>query len=196
MVKKDDQNNTNETSLTEKLKKAKEDAAKKDKKEAEKIADSSTNPQLSEIENLKKELAEMTELAKRTMADLQNYKRRQSDERIQIITMANIDLIRSLIPILDNLERAKLHAPEAAKEWFSGIEMCITQLKKVLEDSGLKQIESIGKTFNPDLHEALMQGPGEKNIIIEELEKGYVLGDRVIKHAKVKVGNGEKPEIK
>lgn len=141
--------------------------------------------------NLRLELEQMTELAKRTMADFQNFKRRQDEERRVIITMANVDLIRSLIPITDNLDRAKQHVPAGAEEWFKGIEMCSAQLHKVMNESGLTPLDSLNQPFNPDLHEALAQGPGPKDIVIEELEKGYMLGDRVIRHAKVKVGNGE-----
>lgn len=151
----------------------------------------------SEIELLKKELEQMTEMAKRTMADLQNYKRRQEEERRIIITMANAQLILGLLPILDNLERAVKHAPdpnalpENTKEWFNGINISIGQFQKILEETGLKAIESAGQKFNPEFHEALTSGPGEKDIVVEELEKGYILGDKVIRHAKVKVGNGE-----
>lgn len=146
--------------------------------------------------DLKKKLEEMTEMAKRTMADLHNLKRRQEDERRLIITMANVDLIRTLLPILDNLERAIKHTPETIKtdqntHWLQGIEICAKQLHKALTDAGLKPMETVGQPFNPELHEALIEGPGEKNIIIEELEKGYILGERVIRHAKVKVGSGQ-----
>ena len=144
----------------------------------------------SEVELIKNQLSQMTEMAKRTMADLHNLKRRQEDERRLIITMANVDLIRSLLPIIDNLDRAKKHVPQGAETWFQGIEMCINQLHKVLEDAGVKPIEAVGKTFDPDFHEAIMQGPGQKDIIIEELEKGYIMGDRVDRHAKVKVATG------
>ncbi len=153
-----------------------------------------------ELNNLRLELEQMTEMAKRTMADLQNYKRRQEEERRMIINMANANLLGGLLPVLDNFERAILHAPdsaslpETAKEWFSGINISIGQFKKVLEESGLKTIESVGQKFNPEMHEALVLVPGEKDLIIEELEKGYILEDRVIRHAKVKVGNGESVE--
>lgn len=156
------------------------------KKDQQKTA----NP--GEVELIKNELIQMTEMAKRTMADLHNLKRRQEDERRLIITMANVDLIRTLLPILDNFERAIAHTPEAVKsnQWLQGIEMCAKQLHKALTDAGLKPMETVGQPFNPDFHEALAQSPGPKDAIIEELEKGYILGDRVIRHAKVKVGNG------
>lgn len=145
-----------------------------------------------EKNKIKQELAEMTEIAKRAMADLQNLRRRQEEERNTLITMAGAGLISEILPILDNLERARQHVPEAAKDWAQGIEMCVNQLNKIFENNGLQVIETVGQPFNPDLHEALIQGPGDKDIIIEELEKGYMLGKKVLRHAKVKVGNGEK----
>lgn len=173
MTKKDDD-------LIEKVKKAQEEAETSDQVEAEK---------LSEIDKIKQELSEMTEMAKRTMADIQNLRRRQEEEKGAWVKMANAGLISSLLPALDNLNRALDHLPA---EHAEGITMAVKQCNKVFEDAGLTPIETTGKPFNPDLHEALIQGPGEKDIIIEELEKGYVIGERVIRHAKVKVGNGEK----
>lgn len=149
---------------------------------------STSTTQNNDIEKLKKELEDMTELAKRTMADLHNYRRRQEEERKSLFTLANATLISQLLPALDNLERAQQHVPETAKEWFKGIQMCISQLQQTLQSAGLQPIISLGQTFNPDFHEALAQGPGEKDKVIEELEKGYMLGNRVLRHAKVKVG--------
>lgn len=147
----------------------------------------------TQVEKLQKELADMTEHAKRAMADMQNLKRRHEEERRLIISMANIDLMRSMLPVIDNLDRAKEHAPthnEESAKWFEGIEMSLNQLKKICQDFGLQEIEALGQVFNPELHEALVHGPGEKDQVIEVLEKGYKLGDRVIRHSKVKVGNG------
>ncbi|MFA6991895.1 MAG: nucleotide exchange factor GrpE [Candidatus Gracilibacteria bacterium] len=167
--------------LEEKLKAAKAHAHEKDQHDAHASG---------EIEELKKQLAEMTELAKRTMADMQNLKRRTEEERLGMMTMSNADLIKDVLPIVDNLDRAIAHMPEGAGEWYKGIEMSIKNLHKVLENNGLKKIETVGKHMDPNLHHALVQAPGEKDIILEELEAGYILGDRVIRHAKVKVGNG------
>lgn len=193
------QNSSNQdepVNLQQKIEEAKKSAAKQEEPSSTSTG-SSGDPQAAQITELQSQLQSMTEMAKRTMADLQNLKRRQADERHQTIILANIDLIRDLIPIVDNLDRAKQHLPETISkdeknaQWFKGIEICANQLHKLLEDSGVKPIESIGQPFNPDLHEALAQGPGPKDTVIEELEKGYMLGDRVIRHAKVKVGNGE-----
>lgn len=150
---------------------------------------SATEP--TEIEKLALELEQMTELAKRTMADLQNMRRRQEEERSQLYAMANFNLTRDLLPILDNLERAIQHLPQTGEEAYKGLEMSVNQFHKVMMENGLSPIESLGQPFNPDFHEALAQGPGPKDIVTEELERGYLLGNRVIRHAKVKVGNGE-----
>lgn len=136
------------------------------------------------------ELEHVTELAKRAMADLQNLKRRQEEEKIHWIKMANADLMKKILPILDNLDLAKKHMPEGAEGWYKGIEMSINQLQQTMLDAGLTPLETIGQPFDPDKHEAITQGPGEKDTIIEEFEKGYKLGDYIIRHAKVKVGDG------
>ncbi len=138
------------------------------------------------------ELQRVTELAKRAMADLQNLKRRQEEEKIHWIRMANADLMKKLLPILDNLDLAKKHMPEGAEGWYKGIEMSINQLQQTMQDAGLTPFETVGQPFDPEKHEAITQGPGEKDTIIEEFEKGYILGDRIIRHAKVKVGDGTK----
>lgn len=145
----------------------------------------------AELDKLKNELEVMTETAKRTMADIQNMKRRQDEEKSTIIYMANAALIKGLLPSLDGLNRAKQHVPEGAEDWAKGIQMCIEQINQTMQSVGLTPIESVGTTFNPDLHEAITSGAGEQDTVIEELEKGYTLGDKVLRHAKVKIGNGE-----
>ncbi len=139
------------------------------------------NNQNPEIEQVRQELEQMSELAKRTMADFQNFRRRQEEEQGMLIKMAAMGLMKSLLPILDNFTRAEAEATE-------GLKMCIAQFKKVLEDHGLTIIDPLNQPFNPDFHEALLEGEGEKDLVIEVLEKGYMLGDRVLRHAKVKIG--------
>jgi len=168
--------------LKKKLEEAQKQAAKKHEEE---------KAENTELDKLKKELEEMTETAKRAIADLQNLRRRNEEDRLEIILMANAELIKNILPIIENLDRAVAHIPEGASQWYKGIEMSIKDLHKVLLNLGLVKIETIGKPFDPALHEALVQGSGEKDMIIEELEAGYILGKKVIKHAKVKVGSGE-----
>lgn len=182
--KKDDQNS--KIDLKKKLEEA--------QAQAEKLDEAISIEQDSESQ-ISDELSQMTETAKRTMADFQNYKRRVEEEKKSWAIFANLELIKNLLPIFDNFKRAQTHAPKDANEettkWLEGIGMSINQLEKLLQDFGVKKIEAIGQKFNPDFHEALAQDKGEKDIIIEELDAGYTLGEKVLRHAKVKVGNGE-----
>lgn len=156
-----------------------------------------------ELENLKKERDLLIIAGKQALADLQNYKRRVEESKKDIAAYALIDMVIDLLPILDNFERALKFAPdvistEAEKsslliqDFVTGIRQIHSQLKQTLEKRGVKEIKSIGEKLNPERHEAVMQVKGEKDTIIEEVEKGYMLGERVIKAAKVKVGNGDK----
>ena len=184
MSQQDPHHNQDESiDLDAKLQAAEEAANKQDQAE---------NESLNEQDKLKKELQEMTEMAKRTMADMQNLKRRQEEERKLLVSMANMDLIRTLLPHLDNIDRAIEHTPEGTDQnWFKGLEMSLTQIHQSLTNYGLKPMETVGEKFNPDLHEAVAQGPGPQDQVIAEMEKGYMLGEKVLRHAKVQVGNGE-----
>lgn len=173
--------------LAKKIEEAKKQAEGKDQKGLQQIIEDKN----TEIEQLKKELLDITEMARRTMADMQNLRRNTEEERVDTIFMANYDLIKRLLPILTTLELAEKHVPDKAADWYKGIDMAIKGLYKALEETGLQRMETVGKPFDPNFHEALMQAPGEKDIVLEELETGYILGKRVIRHAKVKVGNGE-----
>jgi molecular chaperone GrpE len=143
-----------------------------------------------EIENLKKELEEMTNLSRRALADLQNYKRRSGDEKAAFIKFANAALMQELLPSIENIYRALDYENKDA-QWTAGVEQTLIQLVQTLEKVGLKAIETEGRMFDPNLHEALLTAPGEKDKILSELEKGYTFNGRVIKQAKVQVGNGE-----
>lgn len=147
-----------------------------------------------EEERLKKQLEEVTEQAKRAAADLINYKRRVEEDQKNFIEFANSGLLLELLPILDNLERAYKHIPEdseQAKDFGKGIIQIYDHFKTTLQKAGLTRIKAEpGTQFNPHFHEALISGQGEKDKILEELEKGYTLSGRVLRPAKVKVGDG------
>ncbi|MFA7686147.1 MAG: nucleotide exchange factor GrpE [Candidatus Gracilibacteria bacterium] len=177
--------------LAKKLEEAKKQAKEKDQESSQKIIEEKN----AEIEKLKKELLDITEMARRTMADMQNLRRNTEEERVDTIFMANYDLIKKLLPILTTLELAEKHVPDKAADWYKGIDMAIKGLYKALEETGLQRIEAVGKPFDPNFHEALLQEDGEKDIVLEELEAGYILGKRVIRHSKVKIGNGENSPI-
>jgi len=155
-----------------------------------------TNQQASQqlqadLEAANKQIQELTETAKRALADLQNYRRRVEEERAGFVTFANSALILELLPILDNFNRAFAHVPaEISKtEWFKGALQIEQQLAGVIKKQGVTEMPSqIGKKLDTKFHEAVAAGPGEKDVIIEEFEKGYLLGEKVIRPAKVKVG--------
>ncbi len=172
-----------------------DDKIKKDKSTQEKDNTKKSNNE-KEISNekLKFELEEMTETAKRLMADMTNLKRRNEEERKKTTLFANALLFKALLPSLDNFKRALLHMPKNAGEWEKGIEMSIRQIEKALEEAGLEKMKTDNQLFNPELHEAVLQAEGEENKILETLEDGYKIQDFVIRHAKVKIGNGQKKD--
>lgn len=130
----------------------------------------------------------------RLAAEFDNYKKRTLREREALIESANERLILDLLPIVDSVDRARRHAEgdtesDAFKE---GVRMIMEELPKILENRGLKEIEAEGQPFDPNLHEALMQvaSDHEAGTIAEVIERGYSLGDRVLRHAKVVVSQG------
>ena len=158
-----------------------------------------------DIETLKQALAEEKAKAEanlanwqRSQADFINYKRRSEQEKEEIGKFANSILMLSLLPILDDLERAFDSIPPhlAQLTWVDGIRLIERKLQSSLEAQGLSPIKAIGEPFDPNLHEATMYRKGEEGMVIEELQKGYMLHDRVIRPAMVVVGNGEKEEEK
>ncbi len=168
--------------------------ASPDKKEA-KIEDSQA---LKQALTEEKEKAE-TNLAgwQRAQADFINYKRRTEQEKEEAIKFANSQLMLSLLPILDDLERAFATLPQrpARRSWAEGIWLIERKLKATLEAHGLSPIKAQGEPFDPRQHEAVRQAKGKEGIVIEEVQKGYRFRERVIRPSRVVVGNGEETEI-
>jgi len=159
--------------------------------------------EVEDIEALKQALAEEkakaeTNLAgwQRAQADFINYKRRNEQEKEEISKFANATLMLSLLSILDDLDRAFTSIPPRLDKlsWVDGIRLIERKLQATLEAQGLSQIKTLGEPFDPNLHEAAMQGKGKEGIVIEELQKGYKLHDRVLRPAMVVVGTGETEE--
>ena len=141
-----------------------------------------------QLEALEKEYREIKELLQRNHAEFQNYKKRIEEDKKRFVQLSNEELIKKILPIIDNLELA-LNNTDNKEEFVKGIEMIYSQLLQVLEDEGLQKIPATGK-FNPELHEALLvQESNEKepNTITEELQKGYKLNNKVVRHSKVKI---------
>lgn len=146
-----------------------------------------------EIKTLKIRLAEMTGLVQRNQAEFDNFRKRIEREKIAIIKTASKNLIYKLLPLLDNFELA-LKNTDSPDEFIKGTELIFVQLFQTLEDAGLKSIECTGKQYDPYLHEALLSEnhKDKKNeLILEELQKGYTLGDTLIRHSKVKINKIE-----
>ena len=171
--------------------------------ESEKGPTSEVEPEVAEAEDigaLKQSLAEEKAKAEgylanwqRAQADFINYKRRSEQDKDEVSKFANTMLMLSLLPILDDLERAFTSIPPhlARLTWVDGIRLIERKLQASLEVQGLSQIKALGEPFDPEFHEAAMHDKGKEGIVIEELQKGYKLYDRVIRPAMVVVGNGE-----
>jgi len=160
-----------------------------------------------DIDSLKKALEEEKAKAERYLknwqraeADFDNYRKRVEQERSERDRFANMVLILNLLPVLDDLERAfnSLSAKLAQLTWIEGIRLIYHKLQATLEARGLSEIKTVGESFDPTVHEAVSQGEGEEGKVIEELQKGYKLHDRVVRPALVVVGKGkeEKEEEK
>ena len=134
----------------------------------------------------------------RAQADFINYKRRSEQEKGEISQFANASLMFNLLPILDDLERAFTSVPPNLVQltWVDGIRLIERKLQASLEAQGLSPIKALEEPFDPKFHEAAMHGKGKEGIVVEELQKGYKLHDRVIRPSMVVVGNGEEEEKK
>lgn len=150
---------------------------------------------LSLEEKHKQELEEANNKYLRLYAEFDNYKRRTSKERVDLLQTAGKDVIVDLLPVLDDLERA-LKSMETAQEITAvkeGVDLVFQKLKSVLTKKGLKEMESIGKEFDADLQEAITKIPAPTQElvgkVIDEVEKGYFLNDKVLRYAKVVIGS-------
>jgi len=131
----------------------------------------------------------------RNQADFINYKRRCEQELSETTQFANTGLLLSLLPVLDDFDRAFNSFPaELSRKdsgWVEGVRMVERKFRTTLEKLGLSRIETADKPFDPALHEAVGQGKGKEGMIIQEVEQGYKLHDKILRPAKVMVGNGE-----
>jgi len=157
-------------------------------------ADSSGTSGTSTTDPIIEELAALKETAARAQADYRNLLVRTERERGEMVTFMTEKIITKILPSLDSLERIVQFTPEAEKTGavYQGVVQAASGLTKTLESMGVKSFSSLGEALDPALHEAIMQAAGEDGKIVTEIEKGYKLADKVIRHAKVVVGNGEK----
>lgn len=146
-----------------------------------------------EIEGAREEAGKNWDLYLRERADLENARKRHQRDREEAIRFANDRLLKEMIPVLDNLERAVEHAEQGDDESQSlleGVNMTINQFRKVLEDFGVKPINALGEAFDPNLHQAMGQiesADQAPNTVISEFQKGYLLNDRLLRPSLVMV---------
>jgi len=146
-------------------------------------------------EQLKHDLANEKDKFLRLFAEFENYKKRTSKERMDLFKTAGQEVIVSLLPVLDDFERAlKELAKSEDKEMFQGIELINGKLRETLKSKGMEEVDAKqGDTFDAEIHDAITQIPAPnkklKGKIIDVVERGYKLGDRIIRHPKVVVGN-------
>ena len=145
-------------------------------------------------ETLQAKYDELNDKYLRLFAEYENYRKRTAKERVELIKAASEDVFKNFLPIIDDLERALKVSKDAkdVKAVIEGIDLIYSKLKHNLTQKGLEPIESLGKEFNTDLHEAITNIPAEtddmKGKVVDELEKGYLLHGKVIRFAKVVIG--------
>lgn len=155
----------------------------------------SEEQEMSEEESLREDLAKEKDKFLRLFAEFENYKRRTSKERIDLFKTAGQEVIVSLLPVLDDFERAlKELSKSEDKEMFKGVQLINGKLKETLKSKGLQDLEvGQGDTFDAEIHEAITQIPAPnkkmKGKVIDVIERGFKLGDKIIRHPKVVVGN-------
>ncbi|HDS02788.1 MAG TPA: nucleotide exchange factor GrpE [Firmicutes bacterium] len=148
-----------------------------------------------ELELLKEEKGRFHDKLSRLMADFENYKKRIEEDKSRWMKLANAEMARTILPVLDNLELAmesmKKTEEEGAETLIQGLELVVKQFYEVLKQNGIEVIEAKGKPFNPAYHDAMMsvetEGQEDEEIITEEFQKGFLLYGTVIRPARVKV---------
>lgn len=142
------------------------------------------------IDALDAEVDDLLSRMQRLQADFVNYRKRSQREKEEMSLKGKIDLASEILPVIDNFERA-LNSAEESTEFYSGVEMIYKQLLKLLSDQGIEEISAEGEEFNPEFHEAIMkvdaENEDEEGKVVEVIQKGFILDERVIRPAMVKV---------
>ena len=145
-----------------------------------------------EMETLRNELGEMKDKFIRKVAEFENFKKRSVKERIELIQTAGKEVITDMLEVLDDCERAEKQLSTLDENAKEGVMLVFNKLRSLLTAKGLKAMETINKDFDPDIHEAITEIPAPtedlKGKVIDEIQKGYYLNDKIIRYAKVVVG--------
>ena len=180
-AKKEEETQTSEKETEEKA---------NDKAEDEKGADA--EKQEDPLEKANKEIADLKDKYLRTLAEFDNYKKRTLKEKAELILNGSEKTVKAVLPVLDDFERALKDKSDDPKAIKDGVQMIFNKFVKALESLGVKTIDTDGKDFDTDFHEAVAMVPGmgdeKKGKVIDCVQTGYTLNDKVIRHAKVAVG--------
>ena len=145
-----------------------------------------------ELETLRSEVGEMKDKFIRKVAEFENFKKRSGKERVELIQTAGKEVIVDMLEVLDDCERAEKQMSTLDERAKEGVMLVFNKLKSLLTAKGLKPMKTINKEFNPDIHEAITEIPAPtedlKGKVIDEIQKGYYLNDKIIRYAKVVVG--------
>lgn len=169
-------------------------------KETKKKRESKTARLEEELKAAKAEAEDYRERYLRALADLDNFRKRMIRDKQEYVEYANANLIRALLGVLDNFERA-LGSAETVSEigpFHEGVKMIYDELKKILEKEGLQSVSALGEEFDPQKHEAVVALDSDEhppNTVVDELEKGYVFKDRIMRPTKVAVSKDKKKEV-
>lgn len=136
-------------------------------------------------------LTELTDALQRERADAENIRRQHAEQIVNLKEMVKADVVEQLLPVIDNFERALKHVPKelVGNDYVKGVNGVVKQFEQTLNQMGVERIMTVDQHFDPQLHEAVSidDGKGHKEIVSEELQSGYKIGDRVIRHAMVRV---------
>ena len=195
-----EENKKMEAAVEEEVKKETEEASE-DSKASDETKTSEETENASEEESISKkkdkkdeQIEELKDRLMRNMAEFDNFRKRSEKEKSQMFEVGAKDVVEKILPVIDNFERGLAAIPEDLKEnpFTLGMEQIYKQFLTVLESAGVTPIDAVGKEFDPNFHNAVMHDEDEtmgENIVVEELQKGYMYRDSVVRHSMVKVVN-------
>ncbi len=172
--------------------KEKQNEVEKDECKCENSSENKNSPQKNEVEDLKKELKECKELLLRTAAEYDNFRKRSEREKESIYSDASSLTVLSILPLADSLDAAAKSAESGSEEYKKGIELLKNQMSAALKTLNVESFGEVDDEFDPNLHNAIAHKEDEnqkQNIISSVFQKGYKMGDRIIRHAMVEVTN-------
>lgn len=143
------------------------------------------------LKDMEKNIVDLKEALQRERADSENIRRRHEEHMASLKTLVKANVVRELLPVIDNFERALKHVPKelSGNSYVQGVKGVVKQFENTLAQMGVERIKTVGEIFDPRLHEAVSMedGPGTTEVVSEEIQAGYKLGSEIIRHAMVKV---------